>query len=44
MLIYQSLISTIHLPVLYLKKALVFMTDLLDVIFIDMGSSDITVL
>lgn len=44
MLIYQSLICTIHFSPLYLKKALGFMTDLLDIIFIDMGSSGITVL
>lgn len=41
---YQSLIATIHFPLLYLEKALGFMTDLLDVKFIHMGSSDITVL
>lgn len=44
MLMYQSLISTIHFLLLYLKKALGFMTDSLDIIFIDMGSSDITVM
>lgn len=44
MLMYQSLISTIHFPLLYLKKALFFITDLLDIISIDMDSSDITVL
>lgn len=43
-LMYQSLKSTIYFPLLYLKKALVFMTDLQGIIFIDMGSSDITVL
>lgn len=41
MLIYQSLIATVHFPGLDLKKT-GFITDLLVIILIDMGSRGIT--